>query len=102
LGVEIKFPSYTLADRLEIISRFEPGSETYIECNHNLSRFSPAKDRYYAWNEIEPRWHDLQVQSEELLAGIKAACTNSPEWVAAGSEEQDSLSWRPEKLRAYA
>jgi hypothetical protein len=99
LCVPIKFPSYTLADRLETISRFEPGSETYIECNHNLSRFTPAKDRYYVRNEYEPRWHDLKVQSEELIAAIKTACTGSPEWVAAGSEEQYSMSLRPEKLR---
>ena len=66
LGVPIKFPSYTLADRLEIISRFEPGNEAYIECNHNLSRFTPAKDRYYTRNENEPRWHDLRVQSERV------------------------------------
>ena len=35
-GVPIKFPSYTLADRLEIGSLFQPGDDTYIECNHNL------------------------------------------------------------------
>jgi hypothetical protein len=102
LGVSFKFPSYTLADRLEIISRFEPGSETYIECNHNLSRFTPAKDRYYAWNECEPRWQDLQVQSEELIAGLKTVCTDASEWVVAGSEDPDSMSLRPEKLRVYA
>ena len=36
LNTPINFPSYSLADRLEIISRFLPGENTYIECNHNL------------------------------------------------------------------
>jgi hypothetical protein len=77
VGVPVKFPSYTLADRLEIGSRFEPGNITYIECNHNLSRFTPAKDRYYVKDKSEPRWHDLRVQSEELIAVLKVAVANS-------------------------
>jgi hypothetical protein len=68
LGVPIKFPSYTLADRLEIGSLLLPGSHTYIECNHNLSRFTPARDRYYVSGKSEPHRHDLRVQSEELIA----------------------------------
>jgi hypothetical protein len=67
-GVTIKFPSYTLADRLEINSFFQPGNNTYIECNHNLSRFTQARDRYYVRDKAEPHRHDLRVQSEELIA----------------------------------
>jgi hypothetical protein len=68
LNVPIKFPSYTLADRLEIGSLFQPGNDTYIECNHNLSRFTPARDRYYVRGKSEPHRHDLRVQSEQLIA----------------------------------
>src|SRR5712692_3347731 len=68
LGVPIKFPSYTLADRLEINSLFQPGNNTYIECNHNLSRFAQARDRYYVRDKSEPHWQDLRVASEELIA----------------------------------
>jgi hypothetical protein len=68
LGAPIKFPSYTLADRLEISSLFQPGNNTYIECNHNLSRFTQARDRYYVRDKSEPHRHDLRVQSEKLIA----------------------------------
>jgi hypothetical protein len=102
LGVPIKFPTYTLADRLEISPRFEPGNETYIECNHNLSRFTPARDRYYARNEHEPRWHDLRVSSEELLAALNAVCIDAPQLVSAGSEEHHSPSLRHEDRRVCA
>jgi hypothetical protein len=90
LGVPIKFPSYTLADRLEIGSHFQPGNSAYIECNHNLSRFTPARDRYYARDKSEPRWHDLRVQSKELIAVLQTACADGSARVAARSEEQHS------------
>ncbi len=67
-GVPIKFPSYTLAGGLEINSLFRPGNVTYIECNHNLSRFRQAPDRYFVQGQSEPRWSDLRVASEQLLA----------------------------------
>jgi hypothetical protein len=67
-GIPIKFPSYTLADRLEIDSLFQPGNNTYIECNHNLSRFRQAQDRFYVRDKSEPHRQDLKVQSEELIA----------------------------------
>jgi hypothetical protein len=78
-GVPIKFPSYTLADRLEIGSLFQPGSSTYIECNHNLSRFTPARDRYYLKGKYEPYRHDLRVQSEQLIAVLTGRLLRGPE-----------------------
>lgn len=66
-SVPIKYPTYTLADGLEVGSLFVPGASTYLECNHNLSRFTPARDRYYVKRETEPHWHDLRIQSEQLI-----------------------------------
>ncbi len=86
LNTPIKFPSYSLADRLEIISRFLPGENTYIECNHNLSRFTPAQDRYYVRDQSEPRWHDLRVRSEELLSVLKASSTDASHWLTSLTE----------------
>jgi hypothetical protein len=82
LRIPIKFPSYTLADGLESLSRFEPGRDTFIECKHNLSRLSPAKDRYFARNRSEPRWFDLRVASAELVAALRTVCSDAPQWVA--------------------
>jgi hypothetical protein len=67
-GVPIKYPTYTLADGLEIGSLFQPGGSTYIECNHNLSRFTPARDRFFLQGKSEPHWHDLRISSERLIA----------------------------------
>jgi hypothetical protein len=78
-GAPIKFPSYTLADRLEIGSLFQPGSSTYIECNHNLLRLSPARDRFYLKDKPEPHRQDLRVQSEQLIAVLTGRLLRSPE-----------------------
>jgi hypothetical protein len=67
-GVPVRFPSYTLEGRLEVDPVFQPGRITYIECTHNLSRFKQAPDRYYVEGQCEPRWHDLKVASEQLVA----------------------------------
>ena len=67
-SIPIKFPSYTLAGGLEIVSWFQPGRDTFIECHHNLSRFTQAQDRCYMEGSVEPVWHDLKVPSEQLIA----------------------------------
>jgi len=78
-GAPVKYPSYTLADRLEIGSLFQPGSSTFIECNHNLSRFSPARDRFYLKDKPEPHRHDLRVQSAALIAVLTRRLLRNPE-----------------------
>jgi hypothetical protein len=44
-----------------------PGKHTFIDCS--LHR----RDRYFAKGSSEPRWRDLRIQSEELLAILAAA-----------------------------
>ena len=61
------------------LGQFQPGSSTYIECNHNLSRFTPARDRYYLKGKSEPYRHDLRVQSEQLIAVLTGRLLRGPE-----------------------
>jgi hypothetical protein len=79
LGIPVKYPTYTLADRLEIGSLFQPGSSTYIECHHNLSRFTPARDCYYLKGKSEPHWHDLRIASEQLIAVLTGRLLRDPQ-----------------------
>ena len=79
VGVPIRYPTYTLADRLEIDSLFQPGGRTYIECHHNLSRFAPARDCYYLKGKSEPHWPDLRIASEQLIAVLTGRLLRDPQ-----------------------
>jgi hypothetical protein len=81
LLVPIKFPSYTLADGLEVMAQFQRGQDTFIECHHNLSRFTQARDRLYVRDSAEPRWHDLKVRSEEVVAAVRTTGIDLSEWL---------------------
>jgi hypothetical protein len=73
-GVPIKYPSYP-DDRQESIRRaYQPGGGAFIECNLLTKPSSlPARDRYFVRGKREPRWRDLKIQSQELVAVFEAA-----------------------------
>jgi len=62
-GVPICYPSYP-DDRQEDIRRaYQPGFQAFIECN-----LTPPRDRYFEKRKFEPKWRDLKIRSQELVA----------------------------------
>jgi hypothetical protein len=62
-GVWIRYPSYP-DDRQEDIRRaYQPGFRAFIDCD-----LSWPRNRYFEARKYEPKWRDLKIQSQELVA----------------------------------
>jgi hypothetical protein len=62
-GVPIRYPSYP-DDRQEDIRRaYQPGFRAFIECN-----LSPPRDQYFEERKYQPKWRDLKIRSQQLVA----------------------------------
>jgi len=66
-GVPIRYPSYP-DDRQEDIRRaYQPGFHAFIECN-----LSPPRDQYFEERKYQPKWRDLKIRSQQLVAIFEA------------------------------
>jgi len=72
-GVLIKYPSYPEAKQRQIGLAFMPGGKAFIQCNLARRPKEVVFDRYFEKGKSEPRWRDLKVRSEELVAALKAS-----------------------------
>jgi hypothetical protein len=63
LGVPIKYPSYP-DDRGRA---YQIGVRTFIECN-----LSPPRDRYFERRTFQPKWRELIIRSQQLVAVFEA------------------------------
>ena len=79
-GVPIRYPSYP-DDRQEDIRRaYQPGFHAFIECN-----LSPPRDQYFEERKYQPKWRDLKIRSQQLVAIFEAANAEAFNEIAAAT-----------------
>jgi hypothetical protein len=62
-GVWIRYPTYP-DDRQEDIRRaYQAGFRTFIDCD-----LSQPRNRYFEARKFEPKWRDLKIRSQQLVA----------------------------------
>jgi len=81
-GVRIRYPSYP-EDRQEDIRRaYQAGFRTFIDCD-----LSQPRNRYFEARTFNPKWRDLKIRSQELVAIFEAENIDAFNEIAATPDE---------------
>jgi hypothetical protein len=66
-GIWIRYPSYPDNRQEDIRRAYQSGFRTFIDCD----RLQP-RNRYFEARKFEPKWRDLIIRSQELVAIFEA------------------------------
>jgi hypothetical protein len=89
--VPFKYPSYPESRGGRA---YQIGVRTFIECN-----LSPPRDRYFQSRKSEPKWRDLKIQSQQLVALFEAENIEAFNEIAATLVPADQHEDRPQKAK---
>jgi hypothetical protein len=66
-GVPIRYPSYPDNRQEDIRRAYQPGFRAFIDCD-----LSWPRNRYFEARKFEPKWRDLKIRSQQLVAIVEA------------------------------